>query len=336
MAQSGQETIPKEKHASPTVTSAADAPIAATEEITLEEPIHSSENPSSKRFIGKRTNRNKAVFVSSDDSDPSCRVFVGNLSFEVTWKDLKDHMNTSGSEVIRSDILAFPDGRSKGCGIVSFADAEGAQKALLLNDTELMGRQIFVREDRESEKHGGGYYAQQPGFGNGKVHAYGHRSSSTAVGRLGVGKEKQSCRVYVGNLSWEVAWQDLKDHMRQAGKVVFTEVMTEADGRSKGCGICEYSTPQEAQKACVELSNTELKDRMIFVREDRESSSGKGYQQLGTRGGNSVYVGNLSYETSWQDLKDHMRKAGNVDEVCFRHFVVHISIRVILFDFISY
>jgi RNA recognition motif-containing protein len=29
----------------------------------------------------------------------------------------------------------------------------------------------------------------------------------------------------------------------------------------------------------------------------------------------SVYVGNLSYDTSWQDLKDHMRKAGNVDSV---------------------
>lgn len=26
-------------------------------------------------------------------------------------------------------------------------------------------------------------------------------------------------RVYVGNLSWETEWQDLKDHMRSAGEV---------------------------------------------------------------------------------------------------------------------
>lgn len=26
-------------------------------------------------------------------------------------------------------------------------------------------------------------------------------------------------RVYVGNLSWETEWQDLKDHMRTAGEV---------------------------------------------------------------------------------------------------------------------
>ena len=31
-------------------------------------------------------------------------------------------------------------------------------------------------------------------------------------------------RVYVGNLSWETEWQDLKDHMRSAGEVgnIFT------------------------------------------------------------------------------------------------------------------
>lgn len=29
----------------------------------------------------------------------------------------------------------------------------------------------------------------------------------------------------------------------------------------------------------------------------------------------SVFVGQLSSRTSWQDLKDHMRRAGNVDRV---------------------
>lgn len=242
---------------------------------------------------------NRAVYHQSDDSDPSCRVYVGNLAWEVTWMDLKDHMKQSGCEVTRADVLASPDGRSKGCGIVEFASPEGAQRALLLNDSELMGRQIFVREDRESGN-GGGYYTQKPAASSG-----GARVS---------GGEKQSCRVYVGNLSWEVAWQDLKDHMREAGEVVHAEVMTEAGGRSKGCGIVEYATPEEAKEACTTLSDTELKGRMIFVREDRETSSGGGHQHGGYRGGASVYVGNLAYETSWQDLKDHMRQAGNVDQ----------------------
>ena len=259
---------------------------------------------SGKPFKSHRNNR--AVYHQSDNSDPSCRVYVGNLAWEVSWMDLKDHMKQGGCEVTRADILASPDGRSKGCGIVEFETAEGAQRALLLNDTELMGRQIFVREDRESGN-GGGYYTQKPMGG--------------AAGAGVTGGEKQTCRVYVGNLSWEVAWQDLKDHMRDAGNVVHAEVMTEADGRSKGCGIVEFETAEEAKEACDNLSDTELKGRMIFVREDRETSSGGGGAPAhggsrGGGGGTSVYVGNLAYETSWQDLKDHMRQAGNVDQVC--------------------
>ena len=40
-------------------------------------------------------------------------------------------------------------------------------------------------------------------------------------------------RVFVGNLSWDVEWQDLKDHMRQGGNVVHADVMKENGGRSK-------------------------------------------------------------------------------------------------------
>ena len=100
------------------------------------------------------------------------------------------------------------------------------------------------------------------------------------------------------------------------------EVITEANGRSKGCGIVEYATPKEAAEAIAKLNDTELRGRMIFVREDRESNSGSfhgtGHAPRGGRGGGgnntSVYVWNLSYETSWQDLKDHCRAAGNVDQ----------------------
>merc|ERR1740124_469606 len=213
-------------------------------------------------------------------------------------------------------ILSSPDGRSKGCGIVEFATSEGASRAVLtLNDTDLLGRQIFVREDREDGS-GGGYYTQQPA---GTATADDENSSGDGPVAAADGQNR---RVYCGNLSWDVAWQDLKDHMRDSGEVIYAEVMTEGDGRSKGCGIVEYATAEGAKEAIATMTDTELKGRMIFVREDRETSSGGGgggggggfKQGGGGRGGSSVYVGNLSYETSWQDLKDHMRKAGNVDQ----------------------
>ncbi len=77
-------------------------------------------------------------------------------------------------------------------------------------------------------------------------------------------------KVYVGNLSWDCKWQDLKDHMRSTGEVLHADVLHGPDGRSKGCGLVEYQTPEEAQRAIQELNDTELMGRMIFVREDRE------------------------------------------------------------------
>ena len=54
-----------------------------------------------------------------------------------------------------------------------------------------------------------------------------HQSAST--GNVG-------CKIYVGNLSWDVKWQELKDFFRPCGNVVRADVMEEPSGRSKGCG----------------------------------------------------------------------------------------------------
>ena len=106
--------------------------------------------------------------------------------------------------------------------------------------------------------------------------ARGNRSKSRSApygGGKGAGASGQ--RVFVGNLSWSVAWQDLKDHMKQAGEVTFCDVIAEAgdESRSKGCGLVEYETAEEAQNAIETLTDTELKGRPIFVREDREEMS---------------------------------------------------------------
>jgi len=86
--------------------------------------------------------------------------------------------------------------------------------------------------------------------------------------------------VYVGNLTYETSWQDLKDHMRQAGDVIHAEIFTfegkgkggkgNKGGKSKGCGLVEYGHPKDATRAIRTLTDTELDGRLIFVREDRE------------------------------------------------------------------
>jgi len=215
-----------------------------------------------------------------------CQVYVGNLSWKVAWQDLKDHCKQAGT-VVHADVMMEPDGRSKGCGIVQFSTPEEAQHAIeILHDSELDGRPILVREDREAGKGG----------------------RSGEVGST----------VYVGNLSWKVAWQDLKDHCKQAGTVVHADVMMEPDGRSKGCGIVQFSSPQEAQAAIEMLHDSELDGRLLLVREDREAGNGRGggqaFGDTSPAGGPGckIYVGNLTFETTWMNLKDTFREAGNV------------------------
>eukprot|EP00283_Hemiselmis_rufescens_P003452 CAMPEP_0173420996 /NCGR_PEP_ID=MMETSP1357-20121228/2264_1 /TAXON_ID=77926 /ORGANISM="Hemiselmis rufescens, Strain PCC563" /LENGTH=59 /DNA_ID=CAMNT_0014383853 /DNA_START=24 /DNA_END=200 /DNA_ORIENTATION=- len=58
--------------------------------------------------------------------------------------------------------------------------------------------------------------------------------------------------------------------MRSVGEVTYADVLSGPDGRSKGCGLVEYSSPDQAQRAIAELNDTELMGRMVFVREDRE------------------------------------------------------------------
>ena len=71
------------------------------------------------------------------------RVYVGNLKFTTSWQTLKDHFKPVG-DVVHAKLIA------RGCGIVEFESPDEAIAAIeQLNDTDLGGRPIQVREDRE-------------------------------------------------------------------------------------------------------------------------------------------------------------------------------------------
>ena len=62
----------------------------------------------------------------------------------------------AAGDVKSATVIRYPDGRSKGWGLVEFVSANGAQAAIAsYNDVELMGRKIFIREDRETGDAGG-------------------------------------------------------------------------------------------------------------------------------------------------------------------------------------
>ncbi|RUS21780.1 hypothetical protein BC937DRAFT_91478 [Endogone sp. FLAS-F59071] len=138
--------------------------------------------------------------------------------------------------------------------------------------------------------------------------------SASSGGPPGLGRQShRDCRVYVGNLPYEVKWHHLKDFMREAGDVIFADILVQQNGMSKGCGVVEYRTPEDAQRAIRKLNDTLFMGRPVFIREDRESEAKFG--GVGANrpvSGRQVYVGNLPYAVGWQELKDMFRSAGSV------------------------
>jgi len=173
-------------------------------------------------------------------------VYVGNLAWDVSWQDLKDHFKSVGT-VQHADVMMEPGTtRSKGCGLVTFANARDAATAIsTLHDTELNGRLIFVREDREG------------GAGVG------------VAGRGGmVAAPTEGCKVFVGNLPRDTTWMDLKDMFREAGAVVRADVAQAADGSSKGYGTVLLGSTREAAKAIQLFNESEYNGKVIMVRPD--------------------------------------------------------------------
>eukprot|EP00729_Bicosta_minor_P000155 gene155-32869_t len=157
------------------------------------------------------------------------RVYVGNLSWRTSWQDLKDHFKVVGN-VVHADVMTGNDGRSRGCGVVEFDHCNGAVAAIeQLNDSELDGRPVFVREDRED------YELKAAGI----VPLYGGGGGGAAAAGGG-----------------------------GARTVVYADVMMEPSGRSKGFGIVEFETAAEAQLAIETLSESNLDGRPLLCRED--------------------------------------------------------------------
>jgi RNA recognition motif-containing protein len=77
-------------------------------------------------------------------------------------------------------------------------------------------------------------------------------------------------KLYVGNLSYDMTDDALKDTFSQAGTVESAIIIKDKmSGRSKGFGFVEMSTDEEAQKAIEMLNGKEFDGRALTVNEAR-------------------------------------------------------------------
>jgi hypothetical protein len=125
-----------------------------------------------------------------------------------------------------------------------FRDAARAIEEL--TDTELHGRKMFVREDREV----GGGKNENPGRSRNDSRRESGRGDSSEVS------------LYVGNIPWDLSWQDLKDAFGEYD-CVFSDVGEIRNGRARGFGIVKVPNMGSAKRAIKEMN--EVRNEYTFI-----------------------------------------------------------------------
>ena len=190
-------------------------------------------------------------------------------------------------DVKSATVIRYPDGRSKGWGLVEFNDPAAAAQAIAnFNDLDLMGRKIFIREDREQDGDGGGGGGLPPPAGGGKGAGGAKGGSRRAKGGGGGGGARGGSRarppleppseepvsgtaLFVGNLPWSTTSQQLREVFSEYN-VKAAEVKAGYDGRSRGYGIVMFESEEDAA-AAVSLGGYNLDGREMLVRFDRQA-----------------------------------------------------------------
>lgn len=90
--------------------------------------------------------------------------------------------------------------------------------------------------------------------------------------------------IYVGNLSYDVTEEELKQAFDAFGQVESAKIIKDNySGRSKGFGFVEMPDTTEAQSAINGLNGKDLKGRTVKVNQARPRSEGRGGGRKGRK-----------------------------------------------------
>ncbi|XP_077354476.1 serine/arginine-rich splicing factor 9 [Festucalex cinctus] len=185
------------------------------------------------------------------------RIYVGNLPMDVQERDIEDLFYKYGK--IREIELKNNRGTIP-FAFIRFEDPRDADDAVYgrngygYGDSKL--RVEYPRSSNKFNPMGGG------GGGGGGDRGGGPR------GRFGPPTRRSEFRVVVTGLPPSGSWQDLKDHMREAGDVCFADVQRDGEG------VVEFLRREDMDYALRRLDRTEFRSHQgetayIRVYEDR-------------------------------------------------------------------
>ncbi|KNA11551.1 hypothetical protein SOVF_134010 isoform A [Spinacia oleracea] len=192
-------------------------------------------------------------------------LYVGNLPGDIREREVEDLFYKYGP-IAHIDLKIPP--RPPGYAFVEFEEARHAQDAIDGRD----GYDFDGHRLRVELAHGG--------RGNSSST---DRYSSQSGGRRGVSKHTEY-RVVISGLPSSASWQDLKDHMRKAGDVCFSQVFRDGGGTT---GIVDYTNYEDMKNAIRKLDDSEFRNAFsrsyVRVKEYKGSRSPRGKSRSRSR-----------------------------------------------------
>jgi arginine/serine-rich splicing factor 1/9 len=173
-------------------------------------------------------------------SNNDCRIYVGNLPPDIRTKDIQDLFYKFGKVL----FVDLKNQRGPPFAFVEFDDPRDAEDAVHARDGyDYDGYRLRVEFPRGNGPHRGG--------GSG---SYNRGGTSSGSGRSrGPPARRSQYRVLVTGLPASGSWQDLKDHMREAGDVCYADVYKD------GSGVVEFLRYDDMKYAVRKLDDSRFR-----------------------------------------------------------------------------
>ncbi|KAM8829053.1 serine/arginine-rich splicing factor 9 isoform 1-T1 [Spinachia spinachia] len=175
------------------------------------------------------------------------RIYVGNLPVDVQERDIEDLFYKYGK--IR-DIELKNNRGTIPFAFVRFEDPRDA-------DDAVYGRNGYGYGDSklrvEYPRSSGAKFGPMGGGGGGGGGGPDGGERGGPRGRFGPPTRRSEFRVIVSGLPPTGSWQDLKDHMREAGDVCFADVQRDGEG------VVEFLRREDMEYALRRLDRTEFR-----------------------------------------------------------------------------
>lgn len=198
-------------------------------------------------------------------------VFVANLSFRTTERDLMRHLENVG-RVQHMNMMKYSEdyedadkaGKSKGMAIVEFARARDASRAMTMYaGRDFMGRDINVRPAKELRPLPNGLSELGRPMPEGMCMDMCRRELQV--------DPHQSCTLFVHNIGFEVKEDEIRDCFELLGDVTRCALLTKKeDGVSRGICVVKLASGLDAQQCMNVLHDSKLHGRPLRLRLDRD------------------------------------------------------------------